>query len=84
MIKIFNKETNEFIGRITETDLEFLSEQLEEESIHDRDYYILRETLEQFPQLGASARLMDVLKGGLRDGPSIEIRWERDPTSGSK
>jgi hypothetical protein len=78
VIKIFNKQTNEFIGRISEADIQFLADQLEEESIHDNDYYLLRETVEQFPQKGASAKLMEVLQGGLRSGSSIEIRWERD------
>jgi hypothetical protein len=78
VIKIFHKQTNEFLGRISEADLQFLGDHLEEESIHDTDYYILRETLEEFPQLGASAKLMDVLRGGLRSAPAIEIRWERD------
>jgi hypothetical protein len=78
VIKIFNKQTNEFLGRISDADLEFLVDHLEEESIHDKDYYIRCETLEQFPQQGASAKLIDVLRGGLRDGAAIEIRWERD------
>ena len=78
MIKIFNKETNESLGRISETDLQFLVDHLEEESIHDSDYYLLRETVDQFPQQGASAKLMEVLNGGIRNGNAIEIRWERD------
>ncbi len=78
VVKIFNKETNEFLGRIGESDLEFLADHLEEESLRDTDYYILRETLEQFPQQGASPKLMEVLQGGLRGGKAIEIRWERD------
>ncbi len=78
MIKIFNKDTGEFLGRISESDLEFLQDQLEEESIHDQDYYIRKETLEAFRQDSASSHLMDVLKGGIRDGAAIEIRWERD------
>ena len=81
MIKIFNKQTNEFLGRISEADLQFLADHLEEESIHDTDYYILRETLEQFAAQGASTKLMDVLRGGIRDGNAIEIRWERDGSS---
>ena len=78
MIKIFNKQTNEALGRISETDLQFLVDHLEEESIHDTDYYIRRETLEQFPHQGASPKLIELLRGGLRDGDAIEIRWERD------
>ena len=78
MIKIYNKETNEFLGRISDGDMQFLAEHLEEESIHDTDYYITRETVEQFPQKGASPKLLEVLQGGLRNGNAIEIRWERD------
>lgn len=81
MIKVFNKETNEFLGRIAEGDLQFLNAQLEEESIHDTDYYITRETVDHFPQKGASPKLMEVLQGGLRNGNAIEIRWERDQAS---
>jgi hypothetical protein len=81
VIKVFNKETNEFLGRISEGDMQFLAEHLEEESIHDTDYYITKDTLEQFPAQGASPKLMEVLGGGLRNGTAIEIRWERDNTS---
>jgi hypothetical protein len=81
VIKVFNKETNEFLGRISEADLQFLADHLEEESIHDTDYYILRETLEGFGQQGATAKLREVLQGGLRNGSAIEIRWERDGSS---
>jgi len=78
MIKIFNKSTGEFIGRISESDLDFLEDHLEEESIHDTDYYIRAETVDQFQEEGASSRLMEVLRGGLRDDEAIEIRWEED------
>lgn len=78
MIKIYNKETNEFLGRITEGDLQFLADHLEEESVRDTDYYIQRVTLDQFPGKGASPKLMEVLNGGVRNGNALEIRWERD------
>ena len=80
MIKIFNKTTGEFIGRISETELDFLADQLEEESIHDTDYYIRKETLEQFAADNAPSHLMEVLRGGIRGDNAIEIRWERDKT----
>jgi hypothetical protein len=78
MIKIFNKTTNEFLGRVTEEDLQFLVDQLEEESLDDHDYFLLKETIEEFEQLGGSSHLVQVLKGGLKDQGNIEIRWERD------
>ena len=80
MIKVFNKETNEFLGRISEADLQFLADHLEEESVRDTDYYLMRETIENFAQEGASPKLMEVLSGGLRNGNALEIRWERDQT----
>ena len=81
MIKIYNKVTNEFLGRITESELQFLVDHLEEESLRDTDYYILRETVDEFPQQGASPKLMEVLRGGLKADNAIEIRWERDASN---
>lgn len=78
MIKVYNKATNEFLGRISEADLAFLAEQLEEESVHDNDYYIRKETFEKFSSGGASPQLTEVLQGGFRTGEAIEIRWERE------
>ncbi len=78
MIKVYNKVTNEMLGRISEADLQFLKEQLEEESLADQDYYLRRETIEQFAQEGGPAHLLEVLRGGLRHDNSLEIRWERD------
>ena len=78
MIKIYNKETNEFLGRISDADLQFLADHLEEESVRDTDYYLRSETIEGFAQRGASPKLMEVLRGGLRSGNAMEIRWERD------
>lgn len=78
MIKVQNKETGEFLGRISEDDLKFLSDHLEEEGLDDSDYYIRAETIEMLQKAGASAHLMEVLKGGLRSLSAMEIRWERD------
>ena len=82
MFKVFNKSTNEFIGRISQSELDFLADQLEEESIRDTDYYIRSETLEQFAADGAPAHLLDVLRGGMRSDSAIEIRWEPDKNNG--
>ena len=80
MVKIYNKLTNEFLGRISESDLQFLAENLEEESIHDTDYYIHRATFDQFSGKGASPKLIEVLGSAFRNGDAMEIRWERDET----
>jgi processive 1,2-diacylglycerol beta-glucosyltransferase len=75
MIKIYNKTTNELLGRVSDEELDFLIDNLEEESITDQDYYIRSETLEHFQSIGASPRLLETLRGGMRNDNAIEIRW---------
>lgn len=77
MIKLFNKETNQFIGEITETQLQFLIDNLEEESGNDVDYYINIPTIESFQENGAEPGLIDVLKKGLGSNEDMEIRYEK-------
>jgi hypothetical protein len=48
MIQLRNKESGEILGAITEDDLQFLIDNLEEESEDDTDYFINRSTLEIF------------------------------------
>ena len=79
MVKVFNKATNELLGRISEEELAFLQDQLEEEGVNDRDYYIRRETIDEFAaSAGATEHLVTVLKTGLRSDEAVEIRWERE------
>lgn len=86
MIKVFNKDTNELLGRISDEDLQFLKDQLEKESLDDHDYYMTRETIETFAQFGASESLISLLQGAVRNQNAVEIRWEDDlvggPTAG--
>ena len=46
MIDLYNQETNQLIGSITEADLKVLQDALEEESSEDQDYYIDRATID--------------------------------------
>jgi hypothetical protein len=67
------------LGRISDEELAFLRDQLEEEGVNDRDYYIRRETIEEFEQSAdATEHLVTVLKTGLRNDEAVEIRWERE------
>ncbi len=78
MVKIFNNDTGELIGEITETQLQFLIDNLEEESDDDVDYYINIPTIESFQKLGAETALIDVLKKGLGSKEDMEIRYEKE------
>jgi hypothetical protein len=50
MIQLYEKETGVFVGTITEAQLQFLIDQLEEESADDTDYYIDHATLDLFEE----------------------------------
>jgi processive 1,2-diacylglycerol beta-glucosyltransferase len=76
MIKLFHVQTNTEIGEITQTQLDFLTSQLEEESANDTDYYINADTLDYFAQQGAEPSLIALLRNALGSRPDMDIRWE--------
>ena len=80
MVKIYNKQTNEFLGRISDEQFRFLQDQLEEESLADSDYYLTRETLDSFESQGADENLVLLLRTAMKPGPALEIRWENEKT----
>lgn len=77
MIKLHDKETGGFLGTITEAQLQFLIDQLEEESAEDSDYYINQATLDLFEQSGAAADLLALLRQALGTREDMEIAWSR-------
>ena len=78
MIKLYVKETGEFLGTITDKQLQFLIDQLEEESADDTDYYITTATVELLEQAGADPALVTLLRQGLGEREGVEVRWERE------
>jgi hypothetical protein len=77
MVKLFDKETSAPVGEITEGQLLFLIDHLEETSDTDQDYYIDLATLDMLRSEGADAELIAVLAKGLGGRPGYEVRWER-------
>jgi len=77
MIQLHDKDTGAWIGAITEDNLQFLIDQLEEESGEDQDYYINETTLDIFEQGGADKALVSLLRGALNGRTEMEIRWSR-------
>ncbi len=75
MIELREKESGSPLGSISEDDLKFLIDNLEEESEDDTDYYLTRETLELQKGRGASAALTATLEGALGDRDDVEIEW---------
>ena len=78
MIKLYEKDTGVFLGTITEAQLQFLIDQLEEESAEDTDYYINQATIDLFEETGADADLLALLRQTLGTREDIEIQWVRE------
>ena len=77
MIELRDKETGARVGEITEEQLKFLTDQLEEESSDDQDYYINKPTLDLFAGQGADAQLLDLLRGAMGGREEMELVWSR-------
>ena len=75
-IQLFDKETGAPAGEITREQLQYLIDQLEEESVDDQDYFINRPTLELLEEQRPDDNLIEVLREALGDRDEMEIRWE--------
>jgi len=77
MIEIYDNETGDLVGEITDEQLQFLIDELEETSSSDRDYYLHAPALELLEEAGADDELLEVLQNALGDADGVEIRWEK-------
>jgi processive 1,2-diacylglycerol beta-glucosyltransferase len=78
MIQLRDKESGSVLDSISEDDLQFLMDNLEEESEDDVDYYLNRSTLEIFKEKGISSKLLSTLENALGDREDMEIEWSRE------
>lgn len=77
MINLFEKDTNKSLGQISEAQLQFLIDHLEEEESEDQDYAVTPLLLEYFEGLGADPTLIALLKDALGGREEIEIVWSK-------
>ena len=77
MIELRDKETGRSLGSISEDQLQFLVDQLEEESSTDTDYYLNRATLDMFADNGIDPQLLTLLRDALGNREDMEIEWKR-------
>ena len=77
MAKLYDNVSGALLGEITQDQLQFLIDQLEEESLEDKDYAITAMTLAYFQELGADPDLLKMLSQALGDKDEVVIRWER-------
>lgn len=76
MPRLFRLDTGDTIGNITDAQLAFLVEQLEEEHDDDKDYFIDRDTLELLSDNGADPDLLGMLEKAIGEDEEMDIAWE--------
>ncbi len=76
-ITLYDNDSGAAIGGISETDLQFLIDNLEEETSDDQDYYLRPETIAMLGERGASDSLIMLLRTALGDKEGVEVRWQR-------
>lgn len=79
MVFIYNKSTKDLIGEIEEDDLQFLIDQMEEESMKDQDYSITNMEIAYFVENDASPELIALLRKALGEQSEVIILWSRSP-----
>lgn len=77
MVRLYDKATGRYLGAVTEEELQFLIDNLEEESLTDADYYINETVLESLKEKGMSESLVKVIQSAMGDKGEAEIRYER-------
>lgn len=77
MINLHEKETNKPLGQISEEQLQYLIDNLEEEWLEDQDYAITPLLLEYFESQGADTELVSLLRDALGGREEIEIVWSK-------
>ena len=76
MIKLYDNETEADLGSITEEQLEFLTDELVEESLDDYTYNINPGAIASLEAHGGEPELIALLRRALGTRTSMELRCE--------
>ena len=77
MVNLYDSATGALIGSISDEDLTFMQNDMEEESLEDTEYYINQATVDWLETQGASPGLVALLRKVLGSTDDMDIRWER-------
>ena len=72
-----DKDSGRTIGTISEEELAFLVEALEETSDSDTDYYIDSDTIDMLEEDGATPNLTTLLRASLDGRDGMDVEWQR-------
>ena len=77
MINLREKGSGKPLGQISEEQLQYLIDHLEEEWLEDQDYAITPLLLQVFEEQGADPALVSLLRDALGSRAEMEIVWSR-------
>ena len=77
MPRLYLKENGSFIGTVSDADLKFLVDQLEEEDQADDDYFIDGATIDLLEENGASESLVSMLRAVVDHGEGVDVFWKK-------
>jgi hypothetical protein len=77
MIDLYLKDRNELLGSITEAELQYLADSMEETSLADRDYFVDQSTIDLLADGRATGHLLNLLRKAVGSGEGTEIRWQQ-------
>ena len=75
MINLYEKGSNKLLGSLSDEQLKFLQDNLEEEWSEDQDYAITAMLVDYFESQGADANLVQILRDALANREEIEVIW---------
>jgi len=82
MINLYDTQTGTIIGQISQQDLQFMIDHLEEEFLEDHDYSITPLMMGYFQEENAPAALMDLLSQALIGREEVIVRWSKGDAGG--
>ena len=77
MPRLYEKQSGQFLGTVSDADIQSLVDQLEEEHQTDEDYFVDSATVDLLEEAGASASLIAMLRGAVGDSDGVDVRYEK-------
>lgn len=78
MAQLYDAERGTSLGSISDEQLRFLVDALEEESTTDQEYYLTPATIDMLEEQGADAQLVGMLRQAMTGREEMEVRWEQE------
>ncbi len=74
-VELFESDSGRTVGHLTDEQLDWLSGQLDESAVRDREFVLDPALIASCEQAGAAPGLMDVLRGALGSRREVRLRW---------